>query len=114
MLDNELEDELNDLKSTSTTAANTPVLAPRTPKHYLTDNIVSSPKKCENGICKIDYTNNSQNSVEPFDIETSNSSEFSLSSNETTDNIKPSSQSSPLRYISQEPKRGRPKNVKYF
>jgi hypothetical protein len=111
MLDNELEDELNDLKSTSTTAANTPVLVPRTPKHYLTDNSVSSPKKCENGICKIDYTNNSQNSVEPFDIETSNSSEFLLSSNETTDNIKPTSQSSPLRYISQIPeqKRGRPK-----
>jgi tyrosine-protein phosphatase YwqE len=61
---------------------------------------------------EIDYTNNSQNSVEPFDIETSNSSEFLLSSNETTDNIKPTSQSSPLRYISQIPeqKRGRPKN----
>ena len=113
MLDNELEDELNDLKSTTTTAANTPVLVPRTPKHYLTDNkgVSSSVNKCENGLCKIDYTNNSQNSVEPFDIETSKTNDDSLSSIENQDDIKSTSQSSPLRYISQIPeqKRGRPK-----
>ena len=105
-LDNELEDELNDLRSTSTTAVNTPVLVPRTPKHYLKDNDISSLQKCENGICKIDYTNISQKNVEQIDIESSNLSESSI-----TSDIKPSSQSSPLRYISQIPeqKRGRPK-----
>lgn len=113
MLDNELEDELNDLKSTCTTAMNTPVLVPRTPKHYLSDNNLNSVSmnKCENGVCKIDYTNNPQNNVEPFDTETPKTNEDSLSAIVNSEDIKPTSQSSPLRYISQIPeqKRGRPK-----
>jgi len=108
-LDKELEDELNDLNSTVTTAVNTPVLVPRTPKHYLNENTLT-PDKCENGICKIDFTsqlnqsNNSKNNIEPFDLETS-------SKITEIQNTQQSSQSSPLRYISQIPeqKRGRPK-----
>jgi hypothetical protein len=98
-LDKELEDELNDLKSGTVTAVNTPVLVPRTPKHYSIDNIPSI-EKCENGVCKIDYTPISQNNDISLEIH-----------GETPRETPASSQSSPLRYISQIPeqKRGRPK-----
>jgi len=113
-LDKELEDELNDLKSATVTAVNTPVLVPRTPKHFLNENTLTS-EKCENGVCKIDFSTaerlststqlNStltQNDMEKLELETS---KIEIQ-NET-----PSSQSSPLRYISHIPeqKRGRPK-----
>jgi hypothetical protein len=111
-LDKELEDELNDLKSGTVTAMNTPVLVPRTPKHFSNDSSILTPDKCENGMCKIDYTQVSQSTDTNINNQDMiDSTDLIVSKTETQNDLQNSSQSSPLRYISQIPeqKRGRPK-----
>lgn len=133
-LDMELADELNELKS-SVTAVNTPVLIPRTPKRGITENILT-PDKCENGICKIDFSTSDRHPISeraltfdihpmsPVNIVDNTRSNLTLTQNDMekieseTSKIEmhdktPSSQSSPLRYISHVPeqKRGRPKKI---
>ena len=99
-LDNELKEELDDLRSTTTSSMTTPRLTPRlTPSHNLEfKNIL---EECENGMCKISLENN------PKEI-------ISESMKISNSNIEFNDQSNPLRYISQIPdtKRGRPKQKK--
>ena len=52
-LDNELKDELNDLRSNVTSAMNTPIM---TPKLALTSNIPTLDM-CDNGVCKLNFEN---------------------------------------------------------
>lgn len=99
-LDNELKEELDDLRSTTTSSMSTPRLTPRlTPSNNL--EFKNTLEECENGMCKISLENN------PKEI-------ISESMKISNSNIEFNDQSNPLRYISQIPdtKRGRPKQKK--
>jgi hypothetical protein len=112
ILDNELKEELKELQSNITTAANTPVLTSKL------SNIqsVSEINLCESGVCKLNFDNiekkenetSSETEVEKINI---NNSDNMFNSNNVNNTNDSNNQSSPLRYISQAPeqKRGRPK-----
>lgn len=104
MLDNELKDELNDLRSNVTSTFNTPIL---TPKLSLTPS-VPSLDLCDNGVCKLNIENNLFRDIQ--EIEVKENKENKEDNRENKDN-KENDKSNPLRYISQplENKRGRPK-----
>jgi hypothetical protein len=113
-LDNELKDELNDLRSNVTSAMNTPIMTPRL---ALTSS-VPTLDMCENGVCKLNFDNNKNEDTEQSDQLTPNCENkdnnitlLNIDKNKLeTDKEVTSEKSSPLRYISQpETKRGRPK-----
>lgn len=121
-LDNELKDELNDLRSNVTSAMNTPIM---TPKLALTSNIPTLDM-CDNGVCKLNFENDKNDKPENIDQSNLNNKENNITLlnieqsklevdktgrfTELSENV--TEKSSPLRYISQpETKRGRPKKV---
>ena len=104
MLDNELRDELNDLSSNVTTALNTPIMTPKTSSIQN----MSSLDLCENGICKLNFNDNDQD-VSKDSVENKENDIIQKTEINNTEKVQMTDQSSPLRYISQEPKRGRPK-----
>lgn len=121
-LDNELKDELNDLRSNVTSAMNTPIM---TPKLALTSNIPTLDM-CDNGVCKLNFENDKNDKPENIDQSGLNNKENNITLlniehtklevdktgqlTESSENV--TDKSSPLRYISQpETKRGRPKKV---
>ena len=94
-LDNELKEELDDLRST-TSSMTTPKLTPSlTP--ILNLDFQNTLEECENGMCKISLEKNTNENIKT-----------------TNENIECNDRSNPLRYISQLPdtKRGRPKQKK--
>ena len=104
MLDNELRDELNDLSSNVTTALNTPIMTPKTSSIQN----MSSLDLCENGICKLNFNDNDQDVSKDF-VENKENDIIQKTEINNKEKVQMTDQSSPLRYISQEPKRGRPK-----
>ena len=136
-LDNELKEELNDLRSNVTTAMNTPIF---TPKISNVSN-VPSLDLCDNNVCKLNLDNIKEKDTKITKIDDSVTSEMNMSNvkeenvnenvmelkqkeNNEVNNVNNNEtkitkinedidKSSPLRYISQplESKRGRPKKI---
>jgi hypothetical protein len=113
-LDNELKDELNDLRSNVTSAMNTPTM---TPKLALTSSMPMLDI-CENGVCKINFDNNKNEESDQIGLNSENKdNNITLLNIDKSEIYKEVStdkgdKSSPLRYISQpETKRGRPKKI---
>jgi hypothetical protein len=113
-LDNELKDELNDLRSNVTSAMNTPTM---TPKLALTSSMPMLDI-CENGVCKLNFDNNKNEESDQICLNSENKdNNITLLNIDKSEIYKEVStdkgdKSSPLRYISQpETKRGRPKKM---
>jgi hypothetical protein len=105
ILDNELKDELNDLRSNDTSTLNTPIF---TPKISLISNSIPSMELCDNSVCK-----NVENNLKEIQNNIDISTKFEQISTEKNNEKKEIDKSSPLRYITQplENKRGRPKKT---
>ena len=111
-LDNELKDELNDLRSNSTSTMNTPIM---TPKLGLSSSIPMLDI-CENNVCKLNFDNNKNEEYDQISVNSENKDNITLNIDKSEIDkevtIDKGDKSSPLRYISQpETKRGRPKKI---
>ena len=108
-LDNELKDELNDLRSNVTSAMNTPIMTP----NLALASSMPMLDICENGVCKLNFDNNKNEESEQIGLNSENKDNnitlLNIDKEVTSDK---GDKSSPLRYISHpETKRGRPKKI---
>jgi hypothetical protein len=78
-----------------------------TPKTSSIQNM-SSLDLCENGICKLNFNDNDQDVSKDY-VENKENDIIQKTEINNKEKVQMTDQSSPLRYISQEPKRGRPK-----